>query len=226
LQSDRVHRRSMGFLDWEGEAWACFLVTYEGEGRRWRGYFSFRPQDGETEADEIRTADIFLEDSETLIDRKARGLGRPLLTGLLSSALHTRTNREETPPRLRKWFRSILQANARELSGEWEDDGQPATERPSGELRSIYASYRLDQVAHFITLVKSEDFDEAVTTILEGRSFDFGTKDRLQFAMMVIDFIESHLPLPPFEVWAEDYLSNPSQYHLYTHTLHRSGRLP
>jgi hypothetical protein len=84
----------------------------------------------------------------------------------------------------------------------------------------------LDQVAHFITLVRPEDFDEAVDRVLEGKAFDFGAKDRLQFAMMVVEFIESHLPLPPFDIWAQDYLANPEAYRLYTHTLHRSGRLP
>jgi hypothetical protein len=44
--------------------------------------------------------------------------------------------------------------------------------------------------------------------------------------MMVIEFIEQRLPLPPFEVWAEDYLAHPDAYRLYTHTLHRTGRLP
>ncbi len=226
LQSDRIHRRSMGFLELDGETWACFLVTYPAVEGGWRGHFSFRAGDGETDGEEVRTTEIFLEDSEDQIDRKARGLGRPLLSGLLSSALHTRERADGTPPRLRKWFRSVLRANAREISGEWEEDGHAPSERPAGELRSIYASYRLDQVAHFITLVRSEDFEEAVSRILEGEVFDFGAKDRLQFAMMVIDFIERHLPLPPFEVWAEDYLSHPEQYRLYTHTLHRSGRLP
>jgi len=216
----------MGFLDHEGETWSCFLVTYPIEGGRWRGHFSFRAGDGDTGGDEVRTAEIFMEDHEDQIDRKARGLGRPLLLGLLSSALDTRERTDGTPPRLRKWFRSVLRANARELSGEWEEDGSLSSRRPDGELRSIYASYRMDQVAHFITLVRSEDFEEAVTRILEGEAFDFGAKDRLQFAMMVIDYIEQHLPLPPFEVWAEDYVANPEQYRLYTHTLHRSGRLP
>jgi hypothetical protein len=44
--------------------------------------------------------------------------------------------------------------------------------------------------------------------------------------MMVVAFIEDHLPLPPFEVWAEDYLAHHRDYALYAHTLHREGRLP
>lgn len=216
----------MGFLERDGESWSCFLVTYQGEAGQWRGYFSFRPQDGEAGEDEIRTAEIFLEEAESQIDRKARGLGRPLLSGLLSSALHTRDRTSSDSPQLRKWFRSMLRTNSREIAGAWEEDGSPAGERSLAELESIYASYRLDQVAHFITLVKPEDFDVAVDRVLEGKPFDFGAKDRLQFAMMVVEFIESHLPLPPFEVWAEDYLSNTEAYRLYTHTLHRSGRLP
>lgn len=214
----------MGFLERDGENWACFLVTYRTDGDRWKGYFSFRARDGEGDEDDLRTADIFLEDSEGEIDRKARGLGRPLLTGLLASALHTRD--QDDPPRLRRWFRAMLSSNSRELTGPWEEDGHPADERTLVELRSMYQSYRLDQVAHFITLVRPEDFDGAVDRILDGRTFDFGARDRLQFAMMVVEEIEKRLPLPPFEVWVEDYLAHPEEYRLYAHTLHREGRLP
>ncbi len=221
----RLRRRSVGFLEREGDSWACFLVSFRGDDGRWHGYFSFRPKDGELEEDEVRTANIFLEDSESEIDDKARGLGRPLLSGLLSSALHTRERDAGAPPRLRRWFRSLLKENSRDLVGEW-PEGEAAEEPDMGTLRSLYASYRLDQVCHFIALVRPEDFQEAVDQVLEGETFDFGTKDVLQFAMMVVEFIEDHLPLPPFEVWAEDYLAHDRDYALYAHTLHREGRLP
>lgn len=224
MSLSRLRRRSVGFLEREGETWACFLVTYRHESGGWRGYFSFRPRDVEGEDDEMKTAEIFLEDSEAEIDRKARGLGRPLLSGLLSSAIHTRN--QEAPPRLRSWFREMLSSNSRELTGPWEEDGHAAGDRTLAELRSMYQSYRLDQVAHFITLVRPEDFHETVDRMLDGRTFDFGARDRLQFAMMVVEEIEKLLPLPPFEVWAEDYLANPEEYRLYAHTLHREGRLP
>ncbi len=225
---DRLRRRSVGFLEREGETWACFLVTFRDRGRQWQGYFSFRPKDGEVEEDEVRTAPIFLEDSEAEIDRKARGLGRPLLSGLLASALHTREQTEGESPRLRRWFRQMLARNSRELTGSWpgmEEDGN-GEEISLAQLRSYYASYRMDQVCHFIALIQPETFQEAVDRILEGESFDFGAKDRLQFAMMVVEFIEGHLPLPPFETWAQDFLAHRKDYALYSHTLHREGRLP
>ncbi len=224
---DDLRRRSVGFLEREGETWACFLVTFRGKDRRWHGYLSFRPEDGEAAEDEVRTADIFLEASEPEIDQKARSLGRPLLSGLLSSALHTMEKKETSPPKLRRWFRTMLAENSRELAGEWprtEGGGDP--EMTLGRLRSLYASYRLDQVCHFIALVQPEDFREAVDRILEGQPIDFGAKDVLQFAMMVVEFIENRLPLPTFEVWAEDFLSHDNEYALYAHTLHREGRLP
>lgn len=220
---DRVRRRSVGFIERDGESWACFLVTVcDGDGR-WHGYFSFRPQDGELDEDDVRTADIFLEDSEAEIDQKARGMGRPLLSGLLASALHTRERAHDgESPRLRRWFRKMLAENSRELAPDRGERGEP--DLP--ELRSLYASYRLDQVAHFIALLRSEDFEDAVERILEGTAFDFSARDRLQFAMMVVEHIEQHLPLPPFEVWVEDFLQNRDAYALYAHTLHREGRLP
>ncbi len=224
---DRLRRRSVGFLEREGETWACFLVTSRGPGGRWHGYFSFRPKDGELEEDEVRTADIFLEASESEIDRKARGLGRPLLSGLLASALHTREKAEGASPRLRRWFRSMLAQNSMDLAGSWPRGGEGENGEVSlPQLRSLYASYRMDQVCHFIALVQPEEFQVAVDRVLEGKSFDFAAKDRLQFAMMVVEFIETHLPLPPFEVWAEDFLAHRMDYALYAHTLHREGRLP
>lgn len=221
---DRLRRRSLGFLEYEGESWACFLVTCQGQGMRWQGYFSFRPKDGGLEEDEVRTADIFRERTEAEIDRKARGLGRPLLKGLLASSLHTRDQSEESSPKLRRWFRRMLAQDSQELAGGWSEDGTGALEL--SRLRSLYASYRLDQVCHFIALVRPEDFEEAVDRILEGRPFDFSAKDQLQFSMMVVEFIENHLPLPPFERWAEDFLAHRGAYALYAHTLHRAGRLP
>jgi hypothetical protein len=223
VTSDGLHRRSVGFLNRDGESWSCFLVTFQCGNSQWKGYFSFRPANGAREEDEIRTADIFLERSEAEIDRKARGLGRPLLSGLLSSALHLREREDRDPPKLLRWFHEMLKENSRELAGRWPTD-EPAEEgRTLAELRSIYASYRLDQVAHLITLLHPEDFQDLVSRILDGKSFDFGARDRLQFAMMVVEHLEALLPLPPFEVWAQDYLANEESYRLYTHELHREG---
>jgi hypothetical protein len=215
-------RRSVGFFDHEDRSWACFLVTSSARGR-WTGHFSFRPGDSECSADEVRTADIFMEASEAEIHQKARGLGSPLLRNLLASALHTVRRGEEDRRGLRRRFRDHLVQNASEL-GDWDHEvgGHDGIDR----LRSLYASYRLDQVAHFICLVDADDFQEAVDRILDGEAIDFRTSDRIQFAMMVVEHIERALPLPPFEVWAEDFLDRPEAYRLYAHTLHREGRLP
>lgn len=217
-------RRSVAFLESRDDTWACFLVTAPHEGGAWRGYFSFRPSHGDTGEDEVRTADIFIEASEPEIYEKARGLGRPLLAGLLESALYTRERSTNGVRRLRGRFRSLLVENAAEIADGWgSDDDQ---KRDTGRLRSLYASYRLDQVAHFICLVDPGIFEQAVDAILEGESIDFLAKDRMQYAMMVVDHIEALLPLPDFETFAADYLENPDAYRLYTHILHREGRLP
>ena len=220
-------RRSVAFLESEGETWACFLVTFAAEGGQWHGFFSFRPGNGEAEEDEVRTADIFIEPSEAEIHEKARGLGRPLLTGLLESALHTSARARGETVRLRSEFRAFLAENAKELAGDWASDDQSVpSEDEIDQLRSMYESYRLDQVAHFISLVDPPHFETAVDQILEGEHVDFRATDRIQYAMMVVEYIEKRLPLPPFETWARDFVSNPEAYRLYTHTLHREGRLP
>ena len=176
--------------------------------------------------DEVRTTDIFVEDSEAEIHDKARALGRPLLAGLLESALYT-AGGNGLSPRLRGRFRSLLVRNSVDIAGAWSDQEAPPQEDTEVEgLRSLYASYRLDQVAHFIGLVDPEAFEQAVDQILEGESVDFLTKDRMQYAMMVVDHIERLLPLPDFATWVEDFLAKPETYRLYTHTLHREGRLP
>jgi hypothetical protein len=221
----RARRRSVAFLERDGVTWACFLVSFQGEDVRWHGYFSFRPADAEAGDDEVRTADIFLERSEEEINRKARQLGRPLLAGLLSSALHTREKTRSASECLRRRFRKMLSENSRSLAGDWTD--HPATDVPcEAELRSLYASYRLDQVAHLIALIRPENFEDTVDRILAGKSVDFGAKDRLQFSMMVVEHLEALLPLPPFEDWVADFLANRNEYRLYAHTLHRQGRLP
>jgi len=221
VQSDQLRRRSLGFLDRGEEQWACFLVTFQSGPGAWRGFFAFRSGESDREEEEIRTAEIFLEDSEAEIDRKARGLGRPLLSGLLSSALHTRERESREPPVLQGWFRDTLRRGARDGSEPWPEITD--SDRTLGELRSLYDSYRIDQMVHLINLLEPEHFQEAVDRILDGRAFDFSTRDRLQFAMMVVDHLERLLPLPPFEVWAEDYLANPHAYRLYARALYREG---
>lgn len=225
---DRCRRRSLGFLDWEQETWSCFLVTFVGRDGQWHGHLAFRPQDGDGDSDEVRTADIFIEASESDIDHKARGLGRPLFRALLASSLHTSQGAEaRESPKTRRWFKKLLLENSKELSASAEE-GLDDTEGTldTVKLRSLYESYRLDQVCHFITLVEPESFEAAVDSILEGQRVDFGAKDRLQLGMLVIEYIEARIPMPPFEVWVEDFLANREEYMTYTHTLHRERRLP
>lgn len=220
-------RRSVGFLEREEQTWACFLVTFPSGGGAWHGYFSFRPSDGERSEDEVRTTEIFVEASEGEIHHKARSLGRPLLRGLLDSAVHTSSKKNGHQEQLRGQFRSLLTQNSVDIAGEWTGEKEEVPDDDEIErLRSLYESYRIDQVSHLICLIAPEDFETAVDDILEGQSIDFRTKDRVQFARMVVDHIESLLPLPDFETWARDFLANAEAYRLYAHTLHREGRLP
>lgn len=225
VQTSQERRRSVAFLDDGDDRWACFLVTFPGGPSRWHGYFSFRPSHSELPEDEVRTTDIFVEASEAEIHEKARGLGRPLLRGLLESAIHTR-GRDTRTPHLRGRFRSLLTASSEELSSAWTEGGSSVHEIEIERLRSLYESYRLDQVSHLICLVEPDAFESAVDEILEGESIDFRARDREQYARMVIDHIERLLPLPDFETWARDFLAHPEAYRLYAHTLHREGRLP
>ena len=219
-------RRSVGFLESDDDSWACFLVTFPATERMWHGYFSFRPSHSELATDEIRTTDIFVETSEAEIHEKARSLGRPLLQGLLDSAIHTDGRTNGARQHLRGQFRTLLTANSVDIAGEWTGEEVAVEDDELDRLRSLYESYRIDQVSHLICLVAPADFDAAVDEILEGESIDFRTKDRVQFARMVVDYIEGLIPLPDFKTWARDFLSNPEAYRLYAHTLHREGRLP
>jgi hypothetical protein len=42
----------------------------------------------------------------------------------------------------------------------------------------------------------------------------------------VVQDLERRLPLPPFEVWVEDYLSHPDAYRAYARALHGTEELP
>src|SRR5690606_10519551 len=87
---------------------------YRREDGHWRGYFSFRAARGETELQEVRTADLFVEASEEEVDQRARSLGRPLVQARLDSALATEERRRGYSPDLRRWFREMLARNSRE----------------------------------------------------------------------------------------------------------------
>ncbi len=224
--SSSERRRSVGFLGQGSDSWACFLVTFQATEATWQGFFSFRPSHSEHRSDEVHTANIFVEGSEAEIHEKARSLGRPLLQGLLDSARHTIGRRDNGPTHLRGQFRTLLNANSVEIAGEWTAGDLDLTRDERERLRSLYESYRIDQVCHLISLIDPDDFGHAVDRILEGERIDFRAKDRVQFARIVVDHIEALLPLPDFESWARDFLKHPGAYRLYAHTLHREGRLP
>lgn len=217
-----ARRRSFAFLEREGERWSVFLATYAGNDDRWRGYFTFRTAAEGLEGEEIRTADVFVENSEAEVDARARGLGRPLLSSLLESALHTYERQRGESPDVGRWFREVLASRSEELA-------MPAKEVEDASLthlRSLYDSYRIDQVSHLIALIEGDQFRALVDRLLEGREIDFRASDRLQLAMIVVQELEQHLPLPPFETWVEDYMDRPEVYQRYSHDLHRSGKLP
>ncbi|MEZ4416953.1 MAG: hypothetical protein R3E10_14475 [Gemmatimonadota bacterium] len=210
--------RSIGFLDRDGERWACFLVTWRAGAHRWKGHLLFRDSEG---GRDVETAELFLGDSENEIDRRARSLGRPLLSALLDSALEVEARQAaESPPSLR-WMRSLLSRNASEA------DDRGVVGLPSEvQLRSRYASYRIDQVGHLVALLAPEDFDAVVQRILGGLPMRFGMKDRLQFAMAVVEHLERLLPLPPYEVWRDDYLAATAEHERYSAQLREGAELP
>jgi hypothetical protein len=209
--------RSFCFLESEDRRWTVFLVTYEREDGHWRGYFTFRSADYDAGAAELRSADLFVEHSEASVDTRARALGRPLLQALLESAVHTHERRRGASADYGRWFRDLLSRRSNELSG----TAVPEVNGPTYEqLRSRYESYRIDQVSHMIALIEPENFRVLCERVLDGREIDFHARDRFQLAMIVVQELERRLPLPPFEVWAEDYVRAPDVYHRYAHDLH------
>ncbi len=197
--------RAVGTIESGGLPWACYLETYPVGERRWKGRFNFRLRDGDRIKDEVRTAEIFVESSAEAIENRVQHMGRPLLAGLLDSALETKRLQIRKAPALQMQLSRALCVHA--------DDVQSAS-----ALRSRYETYRLDQVAHLIGLIHPDDFREAVENLLDGQRFEWGAKDQLQFALSVMKKLESLLPLPPLEIWAQDYRANPDaheEHHQY-----------
>ncbi len=222
----RARCRSFCFLSRDGARWTVFLITYLRMDGQWRGYFMFRTAEEGLEQSEIRTADLFVEDTEEDVDSRARGLGRPLVFAMLESALDTHRRRQGFSPDLQRQFRELLGRYAVEQS--WVELGAEAGSRPTSleALDSLYESYRLDQVVHLIALMDADHFREMVEVMLEGRRIDFQARDRFQLAMSVVQELERRLPLPPFECWVEDYLAHSDEYRRYSHALHREAELP
>jgi len=111
LRGDDITRtrcRSFCFLERAGARWTAFLITYLRADGYWRGYFSFRSGAADAAEGEVRTADLFVEESESEVDQRARGLGRPLLSALLNSAVEIAERRRGYSPELHRWFRDLL----------------------------------------------------------------------------------------------------------------------
>jgi hypothetical protein len=217
----RTRCRSFCFLEHEGERWTAFLVTHTGRDGYWRGHFMFRSAETAPDDSEVRTADLFVETSEEAVDARARSLGRPLLLSLLQSAVHTQQQRRGVTHTYARWFRDLLSRSARQHA----EDAVTDPTRSLQRMKSLYESYRTEQVSHLIALIDPDDFRALVEKVLDGREIDFRARDRFQLAMIVVQEIEKRLPLPPFEVWVEDYLRTPSVYEEYAAALH-SGELP
>ena len=221
--TSRARVRSFCFLESGERRWTVFLVTYPREDGQWRGYFTFRSADFDSADGEIRTADLFVETTEAGVDARARALGRPLIQNLLESALHTFERKRGASADYNTWFRDLLARHAAQVAPR---SRLQSTKLTYEQLRSRYESYRIDQVAHLIALIPQSDFQTLVNTLLEGRVIDFQARDRFQLAMTVVQDLERRLPLPPFEIWVEDYLAHPDEYHRYTHQLHNTSELP
>ena len=217
---DGARRRSFTFLEREGERWSVFLATYAGGDGRWRGYYLYRTASAGGGVEEVRTADLFVEHTEAEVDARARSLGRPLLVSLLESALHTDGRRRKAD--VGEWFRRLLASRSEQLVTPLRGVADPSLEH----LQSLYDSYRIDQVSHLIALIDPDEFRGLVDRLLDGRQIDFRASDRLQLAMIVVQELERRLPLPPLDVWAEDYMERPEVYQRYSHELHREDRLP
>ena len=217
----RTRCRSFCFLEHNGEPWTAFLVTYAVRDGYWRGHFMFRSALMAPDSNEVRTADLFVETSEEAVDARARSLGRPLLESLLQSAVHTSQRRQGVTHSYAKWFRELLSRSAQQHA----EDAVRDPTRSLQRLKSLYESYRTDQVSHLIALTDPADFRALVEKLLDGREIDFRARDRFQLAMIVVQEIEKRLPLPTFEVWVEDYLAHPEIYEAYSTAVH-SGELP
>lgn len=217
----RTRCRSFCFLEHDGEPWTAFLVTFTGRDGYWRGHFMFRSAAMAPDTSEIRTADLFVETSEDAVDARARSLGRPLLESLLQSAVHTQQRKSGVTRTYANWFRDLLSRSAQQHAEDAPSDPARSLQR----MKSLYESYRTDQVSHLIALTDPAAFSALVDKILDGREIDFRARDRFQLAMIVVQEIEKRLPLPPFETWVEDYLRTPAVYEEYARLLH-TGELP
>ena len=217
----RTRCRSFCFLENNGEPWTAFLVTWAERDGYWRGHFMFRSALMAPDTSEVRTADLFVETSEEAVDARARSLGRPLLESLLQSAVHTAQRRRGVTHSYAKWFRELLSRSAQQHAEDAVSDPGRSLQR----LKSLYESYRTDQVSHLIALTDPDAFRALVEKLLDGRAIDFRARDRFQLAMIVVQELERRLPLPPFEIWVEDHLAHPQVYEQYAAALH-SGALP
>jgi hypothetical protein len=219
----RMRCRSFCFLErGASERWTAFLITYRRGDGQWRGYFTFRSAAVGRRTGELRTADLFLER-----DEQAWTSGRGDWASRCCWRCWTRRWRRTSgvaAPR-----RSCMAGSRGSSCGVRRSASRGGTGRPRRRwrsLRSLYDSYRLDQVAHLVALLDPDDFREMVEVLLAGRRIDFRESDRFQLAMSVVQELERRLPLPPFEVWVADYLSHPDQYRRYAYELHRGEELP
>ena len=59
-------------------------------------------------------------------------------------------------------------------------------------------------------------FEKTVDHILKGQKIDFKSDDQFQLSLIVLEYIETRIPIPPYSIWKEDFLSNREEYIRYS----------
>lgn len=209
----------MSSVERRSERWTVFLVTYPADRGGWRGYLSFRPGGG-TGLDEVRTADLWIEESEDGAEARAGALTPALVASLLESAIQVDLRRRGPATDLRLGLRQLLVRHAASLL-----PGRvpSASELADPDLRSLYASYRIDQVARFLSLLPESRVRELVERT-ENPRLDLASPAALELAMRVVGELEGLLPLPPYDSWVEDFRRHREEHHRYAAEVRREAR--
>ena len=83
-----------------------------------------------------------------------------------------------------------------------------------GVLHSKYRDYRSGQLASFFVYMSPDDIYAIVQRSVE-ESGEAGEITYKRMVELATDWLDGWVPLPPFEVWVEDYRVNPSPYEEY-----------
>jgi hypothetical protein len=94
------------------------------------------------------------------------------------------------------------------------DEGKRGSDEPRQVLRAKYHDYCSAQIADLLVLMSPDEIYLHAHRAYREQGGE-GDISYIEMVRVATDWLGRRIPLPPFEVWLEDYRAHPDKYEEY-----------